>query len=597
MRIVPLLLLLVGLVCFGGVGMAADLAAVTAKAEAGERESQWILGLRYLEGRGVEQDKAKAEFWLRKAAEQGSPRAQYRLGRMYDKGDGVVQDSQGAAAWYLKAAEQGMAAAQNNLGNLFRDGRGVEQDHAEAVDWYRKAVAQDSVTAQANLGLMYEGGFGVAQDRKQALFWLRKAAARGNLKAQAKLREIAGGGAKGSGAAATAVKAAAETDKKVAEEDKPVAEEDKEAAAATKETSTAEKEPPAATKETSTAEKEPPAAAKDAPAAAKDAPATTRQAPVVTRKAPAVVLPREARAKRRVQKARPVRQRSKAVVQRPRRPVESRSYGSARTQSSVSRQSTVSSRAGHRPGSDSRRSASVPIDMNPSATVPVVKAAPVVQDLPDFQSGSYSVMPTVSAPKEPAAATTFHFQRIDMGDEPGVVRGGVREQELPPPSYAAPRREVVAPRREEVVALPAPPKPLPRFVDNGNGTVSDNKKGLVGLKNANCFGKMKWLEARDVVYALANGSCQLTDGSHAGEWRLPTMREMQILLDWQESGLFEEVQSSSYYWSSTLHEANPNHVWYLLPDRGMLYNGSQERKNLVWPVRKIRTQGTGSVVP
>ena len=30
--------------------------------------------------------------------------------------------------------------------------------------------------------------------------------------------------------------------------------------------------------------------------------------------------------------------------------------------------------------------------------------------------------------------------------------------------------------------------PVPRFTDNGSGTVTDNLTGLIWLKDANCFG-------------------------------------------------------------------------------------------------------------
>ncbi|MBF0161555.1 MAG: DUF1566 domain-containing protein, partial [Magnetococcales bacterium] len=82
--------------------------------------------------------------------------------------------------------------------------------------------------------------------------------------------------------------------------------------------------------------------------------------------------------------------------------------------------------------------------------------------------------------------------------------------------------------------------------------------------------------------------CQLSDGSGRGDWRLPTMEEMQYLLDWQESGLFVGTIAAGYYWSATPHAANPGHVWYLAPANGMLYNGSQERRNAVWPLRAVR---------
>ena len=38
-----------------------------------------------------------------------------------------------------------------------------------------------------------------------------------------------------------------------------------------------------------------------------------------------------------------------------------------------------------------------------------------------------------------------------------------------------------------------------RYVDCGNGTVTDNETGLIWLKNANCFGEMGWFAAMAAV--------------------------------------------------------------------------------------------------
>ncbi|OAD19121.1 hypothetical protein THIOM_005259, partial [Candidatus Thiomargarita nelsonii] len=35
-----------------------------------------------------------------------------------------------------------------------------------------------------------------------------------------------------------------------------------------------------------------------------------------------------------------------------------------------------------------------------------------------------------------------------------------------------------------------------RYIDNGDGTVTDNSSGLIWLKNANCFGVETWDKAR-----------------------------------------------------------------------------------------------------
>ncbi len=73
--------------------------------------------------------------------------------------------------------------------------------------------------------------------------------------------------------------------------------------------------------------------------------------------------------------------------------------------------------------------------------------------------------------------------------------------------------------------------PNPRFTDNGDGTVTDNLTALIWLKNTNCFGVRTWNNALSDCNGLENGECGLTDGSSAGDWRLPNRFELESLLD------------------------------------------------------------------
>src|SRR5229473_6088037 len=73
----------------------------------------------------VEEVKAKAEA--------GDADSEYRLGLCYYNGEGVAKDFSEAVKWYRKAAEQGFAKAQGYLGRCYARGEGVTQDFAEAV--------------------------------------------------------------------------------------------------------------------------------------------------------------------------------------------------------------------------------------------------------------------------------------------------------------------------------------------------------------------------------------------------------------------------------------------------------------------------------
>ncbi len=142
----------------------------------------------------------------------------------------------------------------------------------------------------------------------------------------------------------------------------------------------------------------------------------------------------------------------------------------------------------------------------------------------------------------------------------------------------------------------------PRFVDNGNGTVTDNRTGLVWLKHADCFGSLTWTKALEVVKELADGSlCDemvLADGSSPGDWRLPTIREIMTLpvIDyfnpalsnamgtgrWREGDAFLQV-STQYYWSST--GQNNGSAWYMYLYNGSLGISDVNQRYSVWPVK------------
>jgi hypothetical protein len=108
--------------------------------------------------------------------------------------------------------------------------------------------------------------------------------------------------------------------------------------------------------------------------------------------------------------------------------------------------------------------------------------------------------------------------------------------------------------------------PSPRFTDNGDGTVTDNLTGLIWLQNANCIELQSWVGAL-TVKGLAAGQCGLSDGSAAGDWRLPNVRELQSLVDYSTLSPslpaghpFTNFQPE-FYWSSTSYVFNPSVAW------------------------------------
>ena len=91
---------------------------------------------------------------LRMKAERGDPEAEYKLGLAYDVGVGAPQDLGQAAAWYERAAEQGHAGAQFSLGLMYGNGRGVPQDLVRAHVWLNLAAAASQPRARSERDLV-----------------------------------------------------------------------------------------------------------------------------------------------------------------------------------------------------------------------------------------------------------------------------------------------------------------------------------------------------------------------------------------------------------------------------------------------------------
>jgi TPR repeat protein len=106
-----------------------------------------------------------------KKAELGNANAQFNLGLLYEFGKGVTKNNEKAVYWYRKAADQGYAEAQNAMGAFYVAGNVLKQDYKQAAYWFRKSAEQGNVEAQTKLGAMYFLGKGVTKDNSVAYFW------------------------------------------------------------------------------------------------------------------------------------------------------------------------------------------------------------------------------------------------------------------------------------------------------------------------------------------------------------------------------------------------------------------------------------------
>jgi hypothetical protein len=129
--------------------------------------------------------------------------------------------------------------------------------------------------------------------------------------------------------------------------------------------------------------------------------------------------------------------------------------------------------------------------------------------------------------------------------------------------------------------------PIPRFMEAGQGLVSDRLTGLIWTRDANpAQFPLSWQEAFEYV-------AELNAGRFLGfeDWRLPNRRELRSLISHQtkkpalpEDHTFQNF-FQGWYWSSTTAAISPSHAWYVHLEGGRMFYGHKQQSFLVWPLR------------
>lgn len=123
-----------------------------------------------------------------------------------------------------------------------------------------------------------------------------------------------------------------------------------------------------------------------------------------------------------------------------------------------------------------------------------------------------------------------------------------------------------------------------RYVDNGNGTVTDISTGLM-WQQVPARGPMTWTDAMDYCR-------HLTLADHM-DWRLPTLDELKSLIDSDryfpaiDGNYFPETEAYVYWSASTLPWSEV--VWVVSFFSGVVGNG---QKSYHYYVRAVRTENT-----
>ena len=159
-----------------GEKVAAQIDSIRYKAEHGDAKFEFVYGVCYEKGWGVEQDEKEALEWYRKAAAQQNGPAFNSIGNFYRTGTVVKADPKQAFEYYEKGATEKDAQALLNLGNCYFYGMGVEKDEKTAVKWWKDAADAGNVYAISQMGDCYYYGVGVEKDLTKAVEYLTLAA-------------------------------------------------------------------------------------------------------------------------------------------------------------------------------------------------------------------------------------------------------------------------------------------------------------------------------------------------------------------------------------------------------------------------------------
>ena len=127
-----------------------------------DAEAQYQLGVRYLEGDGIEENKDKAISWLEKSAKQGYAEAQYTLGFHYlkeeEKKDSYEKIWDKPQSLLEKAAKQGHVSAMTQLGLLIIRTNSRDYDITASPKWLKglkwldKAAGKGCIIAKYKVG-------------------------------------------------------------------------------------------------------------------------------------------------------------------------------------------------------------------------------------------------------------------------------------------------------------------------------------------------------------------------------------------------------------------------------------------------------------
>jgi hypothetical protein len=105
------------------------------------------------------------------------------------------------------------------------------------------------------------------------------------------------------------------------------------------------------------------------------------------------------------------------------------------------------------------------------------------------------------------------------------------------------------------------------FIDNGDGTVTDDVTGLMWIQN-----DVSQSQGKDAACAY----CESLEFAGYSDWRAPTIEELQTIIDYRydspaiDGSVFDTTAIGDSYWSSTPLPSIPDFAWGIYTSNGIV---------------------------
>jgi hypothetical protein len=137
--------------------------------------------------------------------------------------------------------------------------------------------------------------------------------------------------------------------------------------------------------------------------------------------------------------------------------------------------------------------------------------------------------------------------------------------------------------------------PEQRFIDNGDGTITDSLTGLMWLKDGDCL-RTVWKNAVKTIGNLNKRSGKATCNGYTAnynDWRLPNVKELESLINYGSGDLDQWISSQGFvhmkassYWSSTTKAYDAMQAWAVNWEKAKKISMEKKYKYTILPVRR-----------